>query len=165
MIPVRVGSTGPDHQPDSDATSVSSSAFVPPVDPRSIEQPSKAVFAAMGEQAIMDMVEAFYAALAESTVASLFPPAGPELDEAARRSGAFFVGLLGGPPRYHERYGNPMMRARHLPFAIGSRERDEWLRCWDETLNRSDLVQFPTEHREGFRSFLAGFSLWMTNRR
>lgn len=30
---------------------------------------------------------------------------------------------------YVERYGHPRLRARHLPFAIASVERDQWLRC------------------------------------
>ena len=31
----------------------------------------------------------------------------------------FLSGWLGGPPLYAEKYGHPMLRARHLPFAIG----------------------------------------------
>jgi hemoglobin len=30
---------------------------------------------------------------------------------------------------YVERFGHPRLRARHLPFAIASDERDQWLRC------------------------------------
>ncbi|HEY1150289.1 MAG TPA: hemoglobin-like protein, partial [Pseudoduganella sp.] len=28
-----------------------------------------------------------------------------------------------------ERFGHPRLRARHLPFAVGTSERDQWLRC------------------------------------
>ena len=37
----------------------------------------------------------------------------------------------GGPPTYIEQRGHPRLRARHLPFTISSRERDEWLWCMD----------------------------------
>ena len=40
----------------------------------------------------------------------------------------FLTGWMGGPDLYVERYGHPRLRARHLPFAIGTSERDQWLR-------------------------------------
>ena len=39
----------------------------------------------------------------------------------------FLCGWLGGPNLYVERLGHPMLRARHLPYAIGIAERDQWL--------------------------------------
>jgi hemoglobin len=41
----------------------------------------------------------------------------------------FLTGWLGGPPLYTDEYGHPMLRARHLPFAIGIAERDAWMHC------------------------------------
>jgi hemoglobin len=41
----------------------------------------------------------------------------------------FLSGWLGGPGLYVEKFGHPMLRARHLPFAIGIAERDAWLSC------------------------------------
>lgn len=41
----------------------------------------------------------------------------------------FFSGWMGGPDLFIERYGHPRLRARHLPFAIGTGERDQWLRA------------------------------------
>jgi hemoglobin len=41
----------------------------------------------------------------------------------------FLTGWLGGPQLYVEKYGQPQLRARHLPFAIGGDERDQWLLC------------------------------------
>ncbi len=39
------------------------------------------------------------------------------------------MGWLGGPPLYEQEYGHPRLRARHLPYAIGSAERDQWMNC------------------------------------
>lgn len=50
---------------------------------------------------------------------------------------SFLSGWLGGPPLFHEKYGPPMMRRRHLPFVIGEEERDQWVRCMK--LAMSDL--------------------------
>ena len=41
----------------------------------------------------------------------------------------FLSGWMGGPDLFVEAYGHPRLRARHLPFAIGSSERDQWLRA------------------------------------
>ncbi|MEC4721972.1 group II truncated hemoglobin [Noviherbaspirillum sp. CPCC 100848] len=41
----------------------------------------------------------------------------------------FLCGWLGGPDMYIERFGHPRLRARHLPYAIASVERDQWMRC------------------------------------
>lgn len=41
----------------------------------------------------------------------------------------FLCGWLGGPNLYIERFGHPRLRARHLPYAIGLAERDQWMAC------------------------------------
>lgn len=41
----------------------------------------------------------------------------------------FLSGWMGGPDLFVERFGHPRLRARHLPYAIASSERDQWLRC------------------------------------
>jgi truncated hemoglobin YjbI len=41
----------------------------------------------------------------------------------------FLCGWLGGPNHYIERFGHPRLRARHLPYAIGIAERDQWMAC------------------------------------
>ena len=42
---------------------------------------------------------------------------------------SFLSGWLGGPQLYVEKYGQPRLRASHLPFPIGSAERDQWMLC------------------------------------
>lgn len=51
----------------------------------------------------------------------------------------FLSGWLGGPPLYTDRYGPPMLRARHLPFKIAERERDEWLWCMERALGEQPM--------------------------
>lgn len=56
----------------------------------------------------------------------------------------FLMGWAGAPQAYVERFGHPRLRMRHLPFAIASRERDEWLWCMDRALAEQD---YPEEIR------------------
>ncbi len=136
--------------------------FVPPVNPAEIVSPSRAIYAKMGEANIVRMIEDFYAELEKSSIRPMFPK---DMRTSAQKSAAFFVGLLGGPPLYHQRYGNPMMRARHLPFPINRAARDEWLACFERVLEHApERYLFPPEDLEGFRAFLRSFSLWMMNR-
>jgi hemoglobin len=135
--------------------------YVPPIDPARIAPPSREIYARMGEPAIVRMIEDLYRELEASPVRPLFPA---DMVAASRKSAAFFVGLLGGPPLYHQRYGNPMMRARHLAFAITPAARREWLRCFERVLaSAPERYGFPSEHLPGFRAFLRDFSLWMVN--
>jgi len=115
----------------------------------------------MGEANIFAMLEDFYQELGQSALRTMFPR---NLQKAAHKSAAFFVGLLGGPPLYHQRYGNPMMRARHMPFLIDEAARQEWLACFDRVLAHApEKYHFPAQHIAGFRAFLEGFSSWMVN--
>jgi hemoglobin len=139
--------------------------YIPPGGPPRVEPPSSAVCAAMGEAAIFAMLEEVYDEFAASPLLrGMFPQEPDALRVAAHKSGAFFVGILGGPPLYHQRHGNPAMRARHMPFPIDEAARQEWLRCFFHVLDHApERYGFPPEHLPGFRAFLKGFSAWMVN--
>jgi hemoglobin len=66
----------------------------------------------------------------------------------------------GGPQTYVERNGHPRLRQRHLPFAISSRERDEWLWCMDQALDEQEM---PSELREDIRAKFHGLADHMRN--
>ncbi len=133
--------------------------YVPPEGPPRVQTPDAAIYAAMGEEGIIAMMEAFYAELAQSpTLRRMFPQTPDALRRAAHRSAAFFIGICGGPPLYHQLYGNPAMRARHMPFPIDEPARVEWLRCFNVVLDDAPArFAFPAEHLPGFRAFLARF--------
>jgi len=52
-----------------------------------------------------------------------------DLSGAQSKLFMFLSGWLGGPDLFVEKFGHPMLRARHMPFAIGSMERDQWVAC------------------------------------
>ena len=135
--------------------------YVPPGGPPPTEAPSPDIYAAMGETNIFAMLADFYRELEQSPLQAMFPR---NMLKASQKSAAFFVGLLGGPPLYHQRYGNPMMRARHMPFVIDEAARQEWLACFNRVLDQAPTkYNFPAEHLPVFRAFLEGFSTWMVN--
>lgn len=125
--------------------------------------PSREIYDLMGEENIFRMCRDFYKEIEHSTIRPMFSP---DLPAASEKIAAFLVGLFGGPPLYMQRFGNPMMRARHLPFAIDETARQEWLRCFKTTLvDAEKKYNFPGQHLPGFITFLDEFSAWMVNRK
>lgn len=88
-----------------------------------------------GEAAVRALVDRFYDlmdTLPEAYAIRKLHPA--DLMSSREKLFLFLSGWLGGPPLYVERYGDPRLRARHLPFAIGTRESDQWLMCMQRSM-------------------------------
>lgn len=73
----------------------------------------------------------------------------------------FLTGWLGGPQVYVERYGHPMLRARHLPFPIAERERDQWLWCMERAIAEHPM---PDELKTFLRQRFSPLADHMRNR-
>jgi hemoglobin len=72
----------------------------------------------------------------------------------------FLCGWLGGPSHYTDRFGHPMLRARHLPYRIGIAERDQWMACMMMAMQDQDVDE--TMARRLTESFF-GTADWMRN--
>jgi hemoglobin len=57
-----------------------------------------------------------------------------DLSGAGEKLFMYLSGWLGGPQLYVEKYGHPRLRARHMPFAIGDEERDQWMLCMRQAM-------------------------------
>ncbi|MEM7394939.1 MAG: hypothetical protein AAF492_21615, partial [Verrucomicrobiota bacterium] len=136
---------------------------VPPGGPPQGPGPSREIYQRMGEENIFKMCEDFYGELEKSELRPMFPE---DMKESSKRTAAFIVGLTGGPPLYQQLYGPPMMRRRHMPFAIDENARQTWLNCFKAVLEQAEInYRFPPEHLPGFIAFLERFSAWMVNRK
>jgi hemoglobin len=83
-----------------------------------------------GTDNIRKLVETFYDIMDSDPRASgIRAMHGADLTSAREKLYMFLTGWTGGPQLYVERYGHPMLRRRHLPFAIGESERDQWMYC------------------------------------
>ena len=88
-----------------------------------------------GEQAILNLVDRFYFymdTLPEAAGIRSIHQA--DLSSAKEKLFKFLSGWLGGPNLFIEEFGHPMLRARHLPFAIGESERDQWMLCMNKAI-------------------------------
>lgn len=119
------------------------------------------IYETMGEKNIYKMLEDFYQLLSESSINHMFPS---DFKEASRKSAAFFVFIMGGPPLYQQQYGHPRMRQRHMPFAIDGQARQVWLDCFHTILkDAEEKYCFPSDCIPQFCHYLDRFSEWMVN--
>lgn len=88
-----------------------------------------------GETVLRRMVDRFYDLMDEDPdyygIRKLHPQ---NLASSRQKLFMFLSGLTGGPSLYTDKYGEPRMRTRHMPFAIGVSERDQWLSCMNRAM-------------------------------
>lgn len=88
-----------------------------------------------GEAGIRTLVDRFYDLMDSSPeAADVRRLHAASLKRSREKLFEYLTGWMGGPPLYESKYGHPRLRARHLPFAIGVRERDQWLWCMDRAM-------------------------------
>ena len=115
-----------------------------------------------GEPAVRHLVDRFYDLMdlepQYAGVRALHPGS---LDASRDKLHWFLSGWLGGPNLYAERIGHPMLRARHLPYAIGVAERDQWLACMLQAMHEQGVDETLAQRLA--ESFF-GTADWMRNK-
>jgi hemoglobin len=72
-----------------------------------------------------------------------------------------FYDLMDLESSYTELFGHPRLRARHMPFAIGIKERDQWVACMAQAMSELDVDPvLATRLRESFMQTAD----WMRNK-
>lgn len=83
-----------------------------------------------GAEVVRGLVDKFYDLMDEDPdyygVRKLHPQ---DLSESRNKLYWFLSEWMGGPKLFSERIGQPFLRQRHMPFAIGVSERDQWMAC------------------------------------
>ena len=103
-------------------------------------QPATAFEWVGGEGAVRALVDRFYDLMElEPAYAELRALHPTTLEGSRDKLFWFLCGWLGGPNHYIDRFGHPRLRARHLPFAIGLAERDQWLHCMQQAMQEQGL--------------------------
>ncbi len=92
-----------------------------------------------GEERVREIVRRFYDAMDrdEPALARLHKTTddGRVHPEARERFALFYIGWLGGPQTYMERYGHPRLRMRHGQVAVSPAMRDAWMRAMTTAMN------------------------------
>lgn len=98
----------------------------------------------LGEETIFRLVNRFYDIMDSDPNTAGIRAMHKDLTVSREKLFKFLMGRFGGPPLYVEKYGHPMLRARHAPFAIGNAEREQWIACMqlamDDCINNKELI-------------------------
>jgi hemoglobin len=114
-----------------------------------------------GIKAIEQIVDRFYHFMDTLPEAKNIREQHPaDLTESKNKLVMFLVGWSGGPQLYIEKFGHPRLRARHMPFKIGERERDQWLYCMFKAL---DDCQIPEPLNSDLKKSFAHIADFMRN--
>ena len=131
--------------------------------PSDFEAPPATVYALVGPQFFVELVERFYEGVADD---ALLRPlyADQDFTDAKARLCGFLVQYWGGPADYSAARGHPRLRMRHAPFVIGPAQRDAWLAhmtlAVDETV---DNYGFPPALAEIFHDYFANAATHLLN--
>jgi hemoglobin len=115
-----------------------------------------------GETGVRALVDRFYDLMdlepAYAGIRGLHPST---LDGSRDKLFWYLCGWLGGPNHYIDRFGHPRLRARHLPYAIGNAERDQWMACMQQAMAEQGVDgTLAGRLAEAF----AGTADWMRNK-
>lgn len=95
-----------------------------------------------GETVVRNISKKFYEVMDQWPEAKVVRDMHPtDLSTSEEKLFMFLTGWLGGPQLYIEKFGHPMLRARHLPFKIGKNERDLWILCMTRALEECQVQE------------------------
>lgn len=115
-----------------------------------------------GEAGVRALVDRFYDLMElEPAYAGLRALHPQSLDGSRDKLFWFLCGWLGGPDHYVQRFGHPRLRARHLPYAIGIAERDQWMACMIQALGEREIEPALADK---LAESLFGTADWMRNK-
>lgn len=91
----------------------------------------------IGAEKLSELIDLFYSKVAvHPDLIPIFPE---DLTETARKQKQFMTQYLGGPNLFSDEHGHPMMKARHMPFAITPDRAKAWLGCMSEAMDEVEL--------------------------
>nr|WP_253354626.1 group II truncated hemoglobin [Neisseria perflava] len=114
-----------------------------------------------GDAGVTALVARFYDLMdSDRRYAALRATHSESLDYARERLYQFLSGWLGGPPLYEQAHGHPRLRARHMPFAVTVKTRNQWIACFAQALHDSGLDK---KYAEALLLNLFALGDWMRN--
>lgn len=100
-------------------------------------QPAQTPYEILGDDGIRALADAFYEAMDSlPQAARVRAMHTANLDDIKRKLAAYLTGWMGGPPVYLAMKGTVCLTDPHAPYHIGPDERDQWLLCMNEALER-----------------------------
>jgi hemoglobin len=108
-----------------------------------------------GQETFNRLVDHFYDDVEmDPVLRPLYPES---LEESRKHLAMFLAQFFGGPPEYSMLRGHPRLRARHLPFAIGVKERNAWVKHMLEAVDATGIEEPSRTHLRNYFQEAATF--------
>jgi hemoglobin len=118
------------------------------------------IYGLIGEDGFRRLIGAFYKQIpGDDLLGPMYPK--NDLAGAEERLRDFLIFRFGGPQKYIEERGHPRLRMRHIPFVIGTAERNRWVQLMNNAFTEAAL---PPEAESMLREFFDGVATFMINR-
>jgi len=129
----------------------------------SLDQSSQTPYALLGgDQAIRDLCNAFYDAMDSLPEAShIRAMHNKNLVDIKQKLYEYLSGWMGGPNLYSERYNTICLTEPHAPYSIGSKERDQWMKCMEKAL---DTIETTKETKQLLMPAFANLADFIRNK-
>ncbi|MDD5057867.1 MAG: group II truncated hemoglobin [Sideroxydans sp.] len=105
-----------------------------------------------GEEKVRALVQRFYQLMDTSPeLQGVRKMHAADLKGSEEKLFMFLSGWFNGPQLFVKKFGQPKLRQRHLPFAIGDAERDQWMLCMKQAMD--DVVEDEALRKELLAAF------------
>jgi hemoglobin len=92
-----------------------------------------------GDTTFFQLAEAFYRGVeGDAELRPLYPE---DLTAPTEHMALFLIQYFGGPQTYMQTRGHPRLRMRHMPFVIGKKERDAWVRHMTAAVEELEIAE------------------------
>ena len=113
----------------------------------------------LGEEGLRKLTAAFYRRIpGDDLLGPMYPS--EDMEGAEDRLYLFLCFRFGSDSKYLEQRGHPRLRMRHMPFRIGTAERDRWIWLMGEAMTECAL---SSEARSGLEPFFTQVADFMRN--
>jgi len=83
-----------------------------------------------GEEKVRELANSFYDVMEHDPIAAELLAIHPQPLDRLRHVFFLYLSLwLGGPDDFQQQYGHPRLRARHLPFTVTPKLKEQWMYC------------------------------------
>jgi hemoglobin len=83
-----------------------------------------------GEEKVRELANTFYDVMEQDPIAAELLAIHPQPLDRLREVFFLYLSLwLGGPDDFQQHYGHPRLRARHLPFTVTLKLKEQWMYC------------------------------------
>ncbi len=116
----------------------------------------QAVLREIGREGLIQITSTFYQKIkTDDLIGPMYPKDQWEASETRLRE--FLLMRIGGETDYIKHRGHPRLRMRHVPYSIGTKERDRWVELMSQSIDQCQIPETSAAQLKEFFYQVADF--------